>query len=90
MPEEIKNEIVNEAVEKTAEAIIANPKKIRVRKVATAVGLVTGAAALGYWIYKKVTKKDESDEDAAKAEAEVVDNVKIAERDCLDKDETEE
>lgn len=90
MPEEIKNEIINEAVEKTAEAIIANPKKVRVRKVATVVGLVTGAAALGYWIYSKVAKKDESEEGAARAEAEVVDNVKIAERDCLDKDETEE
>lgn len=90
MPEEIKNEIVNEAVEKTAEAIIANPKKVRAGKVAAVVGLVTGAVALGCWIYNKVTKKDESDENAAKAEAEVVDNVKIAEHDCLDKDETEE
>lgn len=91
MPEEIiNNEIVKEVVEKTVENVVATPKKIRGGKFILGTILVTGAVALGTWVYTKVAKKPESAKDATVVDGAVVDNVKIAERDCLDKDESEE
>lgn len=90
MPEEIiNNEIVKEVVEKTVENVVATPKKIRGGKFILGTILVTGAVALGAWVYTKVSKKPES-KDATTADGEIVDNVKVAERDFLDKNETEE
>lgn len=91
MPEEIiNNEIVNEAAEKAVEAVVAAPKKGRAGKFALGALLVTGAFALGTWIYTKANGKRNPKEEATTDEGEPVDNVKIAERDCLDNDESEE
>lgn len=89
MPEEIMNEVVPTVVEETVKNVIATPKKVGKGKVAIVVTLVTGAAALGYLVYKKATGKSNSKE-KAKADDEVVDNVKVAERDFVDKNESKE
>lgn len=89
MPEEIMNEVVPTVVEETVKNVIATPKKVGKGKVAIVVTLVTGAAALGYLVYKKATGKS-NPEKKAKADDEVVDNVKVAERDFMDKNESEE
>lgn len=89
MPEEIMNEVVPTVVEETVKNVIATPKKVGKGKVAIVVTLVTGAAALGYLVYKKATGKSNPKE-KAKADDEVVDNVKVAERDFVDKNESKE
>lgn len=92
MPEEIMNpEIVEKVVEKAAEAAVAMPKKIRPGKKAGLIVLtVTSAIALGAFIYTKVTGKDKKKDNDNTVTGEVVDNVKIAERDLLEPDEAEE
>lgn len=89
MPEEIMNEVVPTVVEETVKNVITTPKKVGKGKVAIVIGLVTGAVALTYLVYTKVTGKTNPKE-AAKTTDEPIDNVKVAEHDFVDKDESEE
>lgn len=91
MPEEIiNNEIMNEAVEVTVETVAKTPKKMRGGKIAAVGILITGVAALGYWAYNKAKTHRNSEENAAAANGKIIDNVKVAEHDFVDKNESEE
>lgn len=90
MPEEIINETMPTVVEKTIEAAVDTVAKKpslgkMIGRATGAVGVITLLVIGGKIVYDKVkgSKKE-------KPKNEIIDNVKVAERDFVDKNESEE
>lgn len=91
MPEEIINETMPTVVEKTIEAAVDTVAKKpslgkMIGRATGAVGVIALLAIGGKIVYDKV----KGSKNKEKPENEVVDNVKVAERDFVDKNESEE